>query len=317
LPRRGLAFLLTFVLYPFLSIASITFAADASNVDAGAVTGIGTAKVERRPDFARIQFDLSAEGKDVKEALAKLREKEKALRDKLAKLGLSEGAIKVDEPRMGLSAQDQQAQMERMVQMRTGRAAKKPTTNPSQPSVTVMVHVRAEWKLAAQNTDDLLIEAQELSAKVKSADLIGKQDAKKTLTPEEQELEEERAMLLQQSGQAAPADADNLPLMFVSRVSEEERAKLLAEAFGKAKEDATRLAKAAGGALGPIRQLTSAANAQGESDASERYNEYMYQRRMMGQQMPGAGGEDPAEAVSMTPGKITYRVMVTAAFAMK
>src|SRR3954468_13778436 len=122
-----------------LALASATasvLAADSS--DAGAVTGTGTAKVERRPELARIQFDLSAEGKDVKDALSKLRAKEKDVRGKLAKLGVSEGAIKVDEPRMGLSAQDQQAQMDRMVQMRTGRAAKRPTTNPAAPSVTVM-----------------------------------------------------------------------------------------------------------------------------------------------------------------------------------
>src|SRR4051812_38886670 len=105
-----------------LALASATtgvLAADSS--DAGAVTGNGTAKVERRPELARVQFDLSAEGKDVKDALAKLHAKEKDVREKLAKLGVSDAAIRVDEPRMGISAQDQQAQMDRMVQSRTGR----------------------------------------------------------------------------------------------------------------------------------------------------------------------------------------------------
>lgn len=312
MPRtRRLAFVLCFVaaMAAFWSAAMTSAADTPTPPESGAVTGTGSAKLERTPELLRIQFDLSADGKDVKDALTKLRDKEKSTREKLAKLGAVEKAVKVEESRMGVSSPEQQMMMARM---RGGRPQARPATGPS--TVQVTATVRAEWKLNARAADEMLVEAQDLTAKIKAADLLGKLDAKKATTPEEQEEAEERVLMAQANGQAV---AEDVAPQFVSPISEEERTKLLADAFAKAKSDAVRLAKAAGADLGPIRQLSGMAIG-GVDEQSGRYNDY--QMRMMygrGGQSPPADSDDSAEAIGMTPGKVTYRVSVTASFALK
>jgi uncharacterized protein YggE len=284
---------------------------------AGTVTGTGTARLERRPDLLRVQFELTAEGNTMKDALAQLRAKEKTAREKLAKLGAADAAVRVDEPRSaGGGDQDPQAQMNRMLRMRMGQGQNKPATGPAQPAAKVTARVRAEWKLPAGSADELLVAAQDLTAKIKTADLPAKGE-KKALSPEEQEAAEEQAMMAQVGGQAG--GGDELAPAFVSRVSEEDRAKLLAEAYGRAKRDAARLAKAAGSDLGPVRQVSAAAG--GGDDASNPYSQMVRAQMAMmngdAQQAPQSDDADAVEAVGTAPGPVTYQVSVSASFAIK
>jgi uncharacterized protein YggE len=292
--------------------ASRAWAAADGTPPGGTVTG--TARLERRPDVMRVQFDVAAEAGTMKDAVAQLRAKEKAAREKLAKLGAAEGSVRVDDPRGGAAGeQDPQAQVNRMLRGRLGQQPNRPATGPAAPSVKVAARVRAEWKLPAGSADELLVAAQELTAKVKAADLAGKAD-RKAASPEEQEEAEERAMMNQANGVAA---ADDVATTFVSRVSEEDRAKLLAEAFGRAKRDAARLAKAAGSEAGPVHQLTATAAA-GDADPSNPYGRFVQaQMAMAGQAgQPTSDDPDAAEAVGVTAGSVTYLVSLSATFSL-
>jgi hypothetical protein len=285
----------------------------------GAITATGTATLERRPDLVRMQVDLSADGKDAKEALANLRAQEKSAREKLAKIGAAEASIKLEDPHLAAPGpNDQRAQMERMIRARAGLGGvgnKAPTTGPSQPKVSVSGTLRAEWRLAAQSPDDLLVEANDIQSKVKAANLVA---AKAARTPEEQEEAEEAAGMMMNNGQPNPGEP---VYIYVSKLSEDDRAKVTADAFGRAKEEAGRLAKAAGTGLGGLRQLTStagpAADAEqfGGMDYSNPFGRYVY--NMMQHQKGGVSAAEAPEAIGPQPGKVSYRVTVSASFAAK
>src|SRR4051812_5222260 len=83
-PRRGPALRLIFALFALTLAPAGIARGQATPGPDGTVTAIGTATVERKPDVVRMQVELSAEGKDVKEALASLKSQEKAVREKLA-----------------------------------------------------------------------------------------------------------------------------------------------------------------------------------------------------------------------------------------
>jgi hypothetical protein len=311
------AILVTSALARTAALAQVSGGAGPAGAAEGAITATGTATLERRPDLVRMQVDLSADGKDAKEALANLRAQEKSAREKLAKIGAAEASIKLEDPHLAAPGpNDQRMQMERMIRARAGGGgAKPPATGPSQPKVSVSGTLRAEWRLAAQSADDLLVEANDIQSKVKSANLVAPKAAR---TPEEQEEAEEAAGMMMNNGQPNPGEP---VYIYVSKLSEDDRAKVTADAFGRAKEEAGRLAKAAGTGLGGLRQLTSsagpAADAEqfGGMDYSNPFGRYVYS--MMQHQQGGVSAAEAPEAIGPQPGKVSYRVTVSASFAAK
>ena len=78
-------------------------------IDGINATGIGTAK--RAPDVLRVQVQLSAEGKTLKEALAKLAGKREACKKKLASLGAKDESIAFEDAKIDTPDPQQQAQI--------------------------------------------------------------------------------------------------------------------------------------------------------------------------------------------------------------
>src|SRR5262249_39977119 len=60
---------------------------------AGTVTGQGSADVKRLPEILRIQVEVLAKGKDLKEALARLKERREAAQARLLALGAPKTAV--------------------------------------------------------------------------------------------------------------------------------------------------------------------------------------------------------------------------------
>jgi hypothetical protein len=181
--------------------------------------------------------------------------------------------------------------------------------------VRVSASARVEWPLAAKTTEEFLVLAQDLQTKITAADLVPKAD-KSNLTPEELEELEEQAMM----GEAAGQMQQQGPVFqYVSKVSPEDRAKLTADAFAKAREEATRLAKAAGAELGPIRQLTSTAATEDAGQPAYGGDPFAYAQAMYygGVRPTPPTDADASEATASQPGKVTYRVTVSASFSIK
>lgn len=272
----------------------------------GAVTGMGVASLKRAPDIMRVQVQISGDGKNLKEALAKLAARREACKKKLIGLGVKEEAITFDDPKV--DATDPRQQMEQMMrmQMRGGRRAA-PATSPAGAAAHVAVGamVKAEWPISAKGGEELLMAAQDLQERVKAADLADT----KTSSLEEQEAREESAGL--DGNEQAPPPGQPV-FLYVAKVSAEERAKVLADGFKKAKANAADLAKAAGAELGALKQLQSQATPDPEQYQMMqygRYNPYLYAQAQ--------NADSTEEAVSPVAGPVTLRLTVSASFAIK
>ncbi len=169
-----------------------------------------------------------------------------------------------------------------------------------------------------QDAEELLLEIHQLQEKIKAADISGLEEASK-LSPAEQEILEE----LEDSGYSSFGDdEENKPgeptFFFVSAITQTEHDQATADAYKRAKAQAERLAKAAGATLGPLKSLAS------EVSKAENLSQYDPYRLFdldpyvsSFTTTPPAGNNETPEAIGTKPGKVTYRVQVSASFTLK
>lgn len=289
--------------------------AQATPGESTGIVGTGSILIERDPTMMRLQMMIEGEGKDVKEALSSLKGREAADREKLQKLGATEGSVKFSDAQP--AEVNPQLQMQRMIQMRMGNA---PRPAKNQPVVVTLTSIlTAEWTLNGKQGDDLLVDSQDLQDKIKAADLSGG-TSEKALTPEQQEVVEENHGMAGNDGQPNPHDPS---FSFVCKISDEDCDTARAAAYKKARDDAQRLAKAAGVELGSIRQISGmAAPAPVGDRGADMYAGMnpqlaMYYQMMQQQQQQPAGPSEAPEAVGTHPGKVGYRVTVYVSFTPK
>src|SRR5438045_617574 len=106
-----------------IGVAALVVLAAAGRADPpGTVSANGTAEVKRPAEALRVQVELVAKGKDLPEALARLKDRREAARKQLAALGAAADAVEIGEPVLGGDKSAQQQQMERMMnRLREGR----------------------------------------------------------------------------------------------------------------------------------------------------------------------------------------------------
>jgi uncharacterized protein YggE len=294
-------------------LAAPAGAQPAPSAPEGTVAGQGMVELKRQSEFLRVQVEILAKGKDLPEALARLKERREAALKRAAGLGAAKETMVLGDPTVGQEKTDQQKQLEAMVAQRLrlqgGKAAAK--TKQEVP-VVVSAWLRFEVPLKASGPDELLLASQRLRDQIQEADLAGQKEAQK-LSPQEEEILEE-AQVPQIPGQEAGPKRGEPTFQFITRISEAEVAKALAEAFHKARAEAGQLARAAGMELGPLHRL-EAQSAAGSGDEAR----YSYARLMEqpGRAAPNLPAPEGAEAVGLQPGVVTYRVGVSAAFLLK
>ena len=281
------------------------------------VNGTGSAEVKQLADTLRVSVQIRAEGKDVREALAKLKERQATLKAGVEKLKADPKSVKFG-PANELAAggDPNRARMEMMRQRMGARAKRGKKEAPKAPTVTLSSTLTAEFPIKAADADELLVKGKALEDEIKAADLGGAKAAEaKAKTDEDEETKEEEMMMQMGMGNDGEAKPGEATFVYARRISNEDRAKLLAEAFGKAKTDASRLAQAAGRELGTLRTLTENANTGNEED----YDSYQRQQyyRLMQRSNRNDAVDGATEAVGMRPGPVAFRVTVIAAFALK
>ena len=286
--------------------------------ESGTVAGNGVVTISRPPEIMRVQIALQGKGADLKAALAAVKARADAARKQLTTLGAGKESIKVDQAKIGAKNNQQQRQMQMMMmqRMRQGNKASKKPKTPDPVLVSAML--TAEWKLDSKSADDLLVAVHALQEKIRAADLAGTKDAEK-LSPEQEELLEEMEANQNQYGSEDEPKPGEPVFIFVSRISEAERDKALAEAFQKAKVQAMRLAKAAGAELGDLYSLTGGSSSPNDYNSYGRYNQYAYQTLQMARAEAGMEDDEgnDTEALGTEPGPVKINVTVRAAFDLK
>jgi uncharacterized protein YggE len=284
--------------------------------ESGTVSGNGVVTISRAPETMRVQIALQGKGADLKAALAAVKTRADAARKQLTGLGADKDSIKVDGAKIAAKNNQQQRQMMMMQRMKQGNKASKKPKTPDPVLVSAML--TAEWKLDSKSADDLLVAVHGLQEKIKAADLGGTKEAEK-LSPEQEELLEEMEANQYQYGSDDEPKPGEPIFIFVSRISDTERDKALAEAFQKAKVQAARLAKAAGAELGELKSLSGHSTSPNEYNSYGRYNQFAYQALQMARAQAGIDDDEgnDTEALGAEPGPVKINVTVTAAFDLK
>jgi uncharacterized protein YggE len=284
--------------------------------ESSTVSGSGTVVLKRIPDFLRMKVDVIAQGKTMKEALASLKDRREATRLALGKLGATKESVVFSDPQINTTVLAARAQMAMMIQARMGGGHAKKATKKAAPPVVISSHLTAEWPLKGKDTESLLLEISQLQETINAADLAGKKELEKLGGEDEEVAQELEGMGGQYGNDPSQAQPGTPAVTLVSKLTPQERAAALADAFKKAKTQAQELAAAAGTALGPLRHLGSTVLVAGDSEnASPEWQAYY-------QMMPGvrAGSQtkdSETEAQGAHPGEVIYRVSVTAAFDIK
>ena len=264
--------------------------------------------------------ELVGKGKSLEEALAKLKDRREAARTQLETLKAAKEAITFSAPSLSNLASSQRQQFEQLVRQQLasrGRAVPKGLTAP--PSVAVGCTLTAEWPLKADQPEEWLLAVQSIQEKVEAADLSGSKEVQK-LSPEEEEIAEEMATMMRDSG-GDPTQLGKPVFFYVASLPDADRAKALADAFSKAKAQAAELAQAAGMRLGPLVGLSGQGS--GQRDFSEEMSmpDYggrsNYVQQMMARQAMRADPTGQYEALATTPDALSFHFLVQAAFRLE
>src|SRR5205807_350419 len=99
----------------------------------------------------RVQVELLAKGKDLPEALAKLKERRAAVAKYLHTLGIPKESLAFGEPAPASAKTEQQRQIEAMVTQRMAAQGKTPTKPKEKPPAVVSSMLKAELLLKASD----------------------------------------------------------------------------------------------------------------------------------------------------------------------
>jgi uncharacterized protein YggE len=271
------------------------------------IAGLGTATIKVAPDSMRMVLQLPAEGKTLKDAMAKMGQRKESAKKKLAALGAAENDVTFEDLRA--DTPNPQQLMQQALQARMGMA-KKPAAPAGAPTVRLLVTLKARWPLSGKSPEELFAASQELQEKIKSADLA---ELKQASAEERERLEEQQGGAEINFGMPPPPPPGEPSFSFSARIADDQIAAATQQAFKIAREKARQLATGAGVELGNLKQLSSTLVP--DVDASQ--NSYLQIIQAAQGSAQQSGADDPNEATGNQPTSIKMRMMVWASFAIK
>lgn len=285
------------------------------------ISGTGSVVLKRSATRMRMYVELSGKAETLEEALAKLEQRRQAAVTQLETLRADTKSVTLGKPTLSNPQTAQRRQFEQMVIERMGSRVKEVPKGLKVPkTVIVSMRLSAEWPLDAASPEQLLLATEALKEKVTAADLAGTKQTEE-LSPEEAELAEEMAAMMSDQGEEqVPVGKPHF--VYVARISEADRDRAMAEAFGKAKLQAGQLARAAGIGLGPLVGISGAGGGQSSYGNDSSYLSYGYARqeylgRLVGMEATSGMAEAPGEAVATDPSELVFRFHVGANFRLE
>jgi uncharacterized protein YggE len=290
------------------ALAQIVPGANLPTTGGNVIAAAGAATVQRLPTSIRMTLSVSAKGKTIEDALAKLKERREKLTAELQKLNADKKDIRVDNPAVSAAETDRQRQIEALVAERVGKG-KRPKGLEFTPNFAVVCTMTVEWPLSAKTAEEFLVQSHALTEKIKAAELA-KSDEK--LTPEEEEV---AAELAEQSRNGRDnANAGEPQFVFVARLSDADRQKCFADAFAQAKKHAEELAKAAGVELGPLVGLSGQGTGSQQQNRDESYGGYSQRERPAAWPLSENSEPYSVESVAADPDSLSFNFEINAMF---
>jgi hypothetical protein len=299
---------------PLLVIASPAPAQETSLSPRTGVRGTGAVVIERDAELLRLDVQLRASAKTVKEALVELRVRGDQARQQVLGLGADAASVTIEPAKLVDPNEGRGNPMEQIMRLRTGRAEEK--TDGERP-VHVAASFSAQWKLTKKPHDELLASTHKLQQDLVALDLAGHKAAKKA---EEGKDEAKDADAVEPGDEGA--DPGQPTFLFLAEVPSAERDKAGAEAFRRAAAQAERLARAAGKELGDVLSLDRV-----EPVVDKDPSQLWVRAMLMGMGAPGSPvaqflerqgrRSDTTWAVGTALGRVEHRVEVVACFGLK
>ena len=271
----------------------------------------GSAESIEQAEVMRMSVTIEAQGSDLSAAMESLMKKKKKATIQVEKLEPVEGTIKFGDIGTG-GGQGDSTQMIQQMKRRYGDDPRMAQMMNVKPPVKLTLSITADWKIETAEPDQLMLACDALKQKISKTEFVGQDEDK--LTPEQEELAEELAQMMNEYGGGGDSTPAGTPSFYYVRVIPAQlQEELLGKAFEDAKKQAQRLAKATGSELGDLQRLSSS-SVDAASDPYEAY--YRSQRQSF---VPTAeeleGGA--VEAVSNAPDKVDFSVSISAAFGIK
>jgi hypothetical protein len=260
---------------------------------------------------------LQTKGKTIDEALTAMKAEQQSALDKLQKIGFAPERITFEDFGVDQAQDNNRRQMEMMVAQRIRQSNPRPAAAAAE-SVTLKCMVFAESPLTGKTVEDILKESYTLKQKVKAANII----TKKTMTPEEEELEEEMAGMVFTGEQ----NFDSEPrLLYAVKLLKEESQKAYAEAFVQAQQQGDFLVAAVGAARGRLLQLSGSVNSSQRNNLrrySSQQDYYLMNlvndpQSMFDPVMGQMTGTNSMTGLSISPDPIEFVFRVQAAFGIR
>ncbi len=288
------------------------------NESSSVIGGTGSVSVVCIPKYYRMSIELEGKAKTLEIALAQLKTRREKAAKQLEAMGADAKSISVSSPMQTADASEQRKTLEASLMEKFKRAGRDPKSITLPTNSVVAASLTASWPLKPGTAEELLIQMQQIKTKVEAAKLAGSEE-KQQLSPEEQELAEEMASngrsgssFSNESERAGPGQPN---FVVVSTIQPVDREKALAQAFFKAKADASGLAKAAGATLGELKALQAYTGA-----APNSYEQAMMAQRYRNRGYSNEGQEDTGEdgaIVSPPMAEVKVLVRVMAQFRLK
>lgn len=255
------------------------------------VTSQGQMELKKDAVAMRLVLEVRGKGKDLKSALALLSERKGLAEEYLLRQGAAKDTIRWDEAAIAAAALPETGPFHfEPPTLAPGPMSLQPTLPQPMPAkspeVVVISLLRVDFSLSAGGAEDRLLKVHELQGKVRSMELAGSAKSDSS-TP------------------ACNCGCKGEPMfLFIAKVSAEERAQTLSQAFAKAKDAAGRLAIATGAELGSVQSLmmnsqptcTSCPLSQNQSESS---------------------ADAVQEIQGVTLGSVAYRVSVSTSFVLQ
>lgn len=182
----------------------------------------------------------------------------------------------------------------------------------------------ANWPLRERSVNSAIVEGGTFRARIEAADIVGEEEARQALSPEERELEEEMRRLL--SAWGSPRSQSRIlsgepQFVFVGRPTDDQRKAAIQDSFMKAKADASTVASAIGEPLGAPQAVTvrfgnQAFDDQDRQRATSRGRIEYLQDFVDAVRRDQDSQRRTQETTDQDPANLGLRVFVTASFAM-
>ncbi len=227
------------------------------------VQAFGEDVVELKPKRLRLLLDTKAEGATAREATESLSKHKQAVREELVALKADRDSIRmmpadITSRMMGLPKQYERLNSQALLRL-LGNTL---NFNIEELPIVYTAHcyIEAEWELPSTDPDMLLQLPNTLREEIKSRDLLGEDNVIQLSAEQNSRVSQLKTAMDEHMGfyEDESAEDNRVQILFVAKMSAEERAGAMKRAYEHARQQCEELAQAANMKLGRLANLSKA-----------------------------------------------------------